>query len=85
MRVSLLWHAVLEFTKRIPPLPPLIQASNTAALVVANLAIGTEITSKATATNPPIKIRRTEFLVMFFSFSGAVQALFEVNPESCQS
>jgi hypothetical protein len=56
---------VLESTSRIIPLPELIQASNTAALfVVANFAIGTDSSSKPTATKPAILLRRTKFLVI---------------------
>jgi hypothetical protein len=63
-RVSLLWHAVLESTNRIPPLPGLMQASSSPGLLVASFAIGTVNTSSAKAANPPITLRRTHFVVI---------------------
>jgi hypothetical protein len=59
---------VLASTSRISPLPGLTQASSTPAVfVVANLTMGTAVTSKASAANAPITVRRIQLLVISFS------------------
>jgi hypothetical protein len=73
----LLWQAVLESTKRIPPFPGLMQASSTPGVLVAWVMIGTVNTSKATPVNPAITLRFIQLVVIRVSFFEAVGLICE--------
>ena len=65
-RVSLLWHAVLESTRRRLPLPGLTQASSVSGLLAACSAIGTT-TAHARTEMQAMTLRRVNLMLMLFS------------------
>ena len=65
-RDSLLWHGVLESTKRMFPLPGLMQASNVPALLAARIAIGTN-TAHAITEMQAIRLLRVNLMLIIGS------------------
>ena len=56
-RDSLLWHGVLESTRRMLPLPGLTQASRTPGVLAARIAIGTNTAHAITEMQVMILLR----------------------------
>ena len=67
-RDSLLWHGVLESTRRIIPLPGLMQASSVPGLLAARIAIGTN-TAHAMTEMPAMTLLRVNLMLISVSFS----------------
>src|SRR6266849_6272610 len=71
-RDSLLWHAVLESTRRMLPLPGLTQASRTPGVVAARIAIGTNTAHAITEMQVMILLRVNLMLIsgLLFLYMG---------------
>ena len=65
IRDSLLWHGVLESTRRRLPLPGLTQASRTPGVLAARIAIGTNTANEITEMHAMTLLR-----VNFMFISG---------------
>src|SRR5882672_12550583 len=66
-RVSLLWQAVLESTRRMSPLPGLMHASSTPGVLAARKAIGNAIRAMARTPRPAKPARRSTVMLISIS------------------
>jgi hypothetical protein len=64
--VSFAWQALLESTKRIIPLPGLMQASSTPGECAATRVVGTITRTTATSPKPAMPARRMKVLLIQF-------------------
>ncbi len=71
-RDSLLWHGVLESTRRIIPLPGLMQASSVPGLLAARIAIGTNTAHAITEMHAMTLLRVNLMLIsgLLFLYVG---------------
>src|SRR5262245_42308414 len=76
-RVSLAWQGVLESTRRIIPLPGLMQASSMAEGLAETRLASTRQRTTATTPRPTIPARRTK--VSFIQFPFSAEALYIAN------